>query len=147
MKLNYESYGKGYPIIILHGLFGMLNNWQTIAKKLAKNFLVYAVDLRNHGRSPHNAVFNYSVMADDLQAFMESQWIYEAHLIGHSMGGKVAMQFALNYPDLVSRLVVVDIAPKVYEEGHQAIFEALLSLDLETIHSRKEADELLKKKD
>ena len=139
MKLNYKSFGAGFPIIIIHGLFGMLDNWQTIAKKLADNYLVYIVDLRNHGRSPHHADFDYDIMAEDLQIFLEDNWIYEAYIIGHSMGGKTAMQFALSYPDLVKKLVVVDIAPKQYSPGHQAIFEALLSLDLSTITSRKEA--------
>lgn len=146
MELNYKSFGEGYPIIILHGLFGTLDNWQTIAKKLAEEYTVYIIDQRNHGRSPHDDTFDYEVMADDLQAFMESHWIYEAHVIGHSMGGKTAMQFALNYPDLVNQLVVVDIAPKGYEGGHQTIFEALLSLDLARITSRKEADALLQQK-
>lgn len=146
MQLNYKSFGEGYPIIILHGLFGTSDNWQTIAKKLAENYTVYIIDQRNHGRSPHDDTFNYEVMAEDLQAFMESQWIYEAHVIGHSMGGKTAMQFALNYPDLVNQLVVVDIAPKAYEGGHQAIFEALFSLDLDKIDNRKTADKLLAKK-
>lgn len=146
MDLNYKSFGEGYPIIILHGLFGTLDNWQTIAKKLATTNLVYIIDQRNHGRSPHDEEFNYSVMAEDLQAFMESQWIYEAHIIGHSMGGKTAMQFALNYPDMVNKLVVVDIAPKNYEGGHQAIFDALFSLDLNEIKNRKEADKQLEAK-
>lgn len=143
MELNYKSFGEGYPIIILHGLFGTLDNWQTIAKKLAANHSVYIIDQRNHGRSPHDDRFDYVAMADDLQAFMESQWIYEAHIIGHSMGGKTAMQFALTYPDLVNQLVVVDIAPKAYEGGHQAIFDALLSLDVSTISNRKAADAAL----
>lgn len=146
MDLNYKSFGEGYPIIILHGLFGTLDNWQTIAKKLATTNLVYIIDQRNHGRSPHDEEFNYSVMAEDLQAFMESQWIYEAHIIGHSMGGKTAMQFALNYPDMVNKLVVVDIAPKNYEGGHQAIFDALFSLNLTKIENRKEADKQLEAK-
>lgn len=146
MTLNYKSFGEGYPIIILHGLFGTLDNWQTIAKKLAETYTVYIIDQRNHGRSPHDDTFDYESMADDLQAFMESHWIYEAHIIGHSMGGKTAMQFALNYPDLVNKLVVVDIAPKAYEGGHQTIFDALLSLDLAKITSRKEADALLQQK-
>ena len=146
MTLNYKSFGEGFPVIILHGLFGTLDNWQTIAKKLAENYQVYIVDQRNHGRSPHDDTFNYEVLAEDLQAFMESQWIYEAHVIGHSMGGKTAMQFALTYPELVNQLIVVDIAPKAYEGGHQGIFEALFSLDLEKINSRKEADVLLAEK-
>jgi len=121
----------------------MLDNWQTIAKKLAENYTVYIIDQRNHGRSPHSPEFNYQILAEDLQQFMEEQWIYEAHIIGHSMGGKTAMQFALNYPDMVNKLVVVDIAPKKYEAGHTAIFEALLSVDINKISSRKEATEQL----
>ena len=139
MTLNFKSFGQGFPVIILHGLFGMLDNWQTIAKKLADNYTVYIVDQRNHGRSPHLPEFNYQVLADDLQVFMESNWIYEAHIIGHSMGGKTAMQLALSYPEMVKKLVVVDIAPKQYQPGHQAIFEALQSLDLTTITNRKQA--------
>ena len=139
MKLNYKFFGEGFPIIILHGLFGMLDNWQTIAKKLADNYLVYIIDLRNHGKSPHHTDFDYEIMAEDLQVFLEDNWIYEAYVLGHSMGGKTAMQFALSYPDLVKKLIVVDIAPKKYKAGHQAIFEALLSLDLSKITSRKEA--------
>lgn len=146
MKLNYKSFGEGFPIIILHGLFGMLDNWQTIAKKLADNYMVYIVDLRNHGKSPHHDDFNYEIIAEDLQVFLEDNWIYEAHIMGHSMGGKAAMQFALSYPDLVKKLIVVDIAPKKYVGGHQAIFEALLSLDLSTINTRKEAATYLQNK-
>ncbi len=145
MELNFKEFGQGDPVIILHGLFGTLDNWQTIAKQLANNYTVYIVDQRNHGRSPHDDDFSYSVMAEDLQQFMESKWIYEAHIIGHSMGGKTAMEFALNYPDMVDKLVIVDIAPKAYEGGHQAIFDALFSVDLSTLTNRKEADELLAK--
>ena len=139
MALNFKTFGQGYPVIILHGLFGMLDNWQTIAKKLADKYTVYIVDQRNHGRSPHLSEFNYQILADDLQAFMESNWIYEAHIIGHSMGGKTAMQLALSYPEIVKKLIVVDIAPKQYQPGHQLIFDALQSLDLTTITNRKEA--------
>ena len=143
MGLNFKSFGQGDPIIILHGLFGTLDNWQTIAKKLAEHYTVYIVDQRNHGRSPHFEEMDYELMASDIKAFMESQWIYSCHLIGHSMGGKTAMQFAADYPDILEKLIVVDIAPKVYEGGHQAIFDALFSLDLDQIQSRKEADQLL----
>ena len=143
MELNYKEFGQGDPIIILHGLFGTSDNWQTLAKKLAKNYSVYILDLRNHGRSSHNDEFNYKVMAEDLRDFMESHWIYSARIIGHSMGGKVAMQFALEHPDMVEKLVVVDIANETYEGGHEVIFNALLSLDLEKTSSRKEADAFL----
>ncbi len=143
MQLNYKEFGQGDPVIILHGLFGTLDNWQTIAKKLAEENTVYIVDQRNHGRSPHVDSHDYSSMAEDLRQFMEDNWIYNAHLIGHSMGGKTAMQFALDFPDMVDKLVVVDISPKAYPGSHHDIFEALSSLDLDTIESRKQADEHL----
>jgi len=100
MELNYKEFGQGDPIIILHGLFGTSDNWQTLAKKLAENYSVYIIDQRNHGRSPHDDEFNYKVMAEDLKNFLESNWIYSARIIGHSMGGKTAMQFAwkMNLP-------------------------------------------------
>lgn len=146
MELNYRSFGEGYPVIILHGLFGSLDNWQTFAKKLAVNFQVYILDQRNHGRSPHAQDFNYEVLAEDLQLFMQDRWIYEAHIIGHSLGGKTAMQFALQYPDYVNRLLILDIAPRAYSAGHQAIFDALLSVDTSRIGSRKLIDDYLKEK-
>ncbi len=144
MKLNYKEFGQGDPLIILHGLFGTSDNWQTLAKQFAKNYTVFIIDQRNHGRSPHDDEFNYQVMAEDLKDFMEEHWIYETKMIGHSMGGKTAMQFALDYPDMLEKLVVVDIANQQYEGGHESIFKALLSLDLDKIKNRKEADEFLK---
>lgn len=143
MQLNFKSFGQGPPVVILHGLFGMLDNWQTIAKKLAQNYSVFIIDQRNHGRSPHADEFSYSVMAEDLREFLESQWIYESHIIGHSMGGKTAMQFALNYPDMVDKLVVVDIAPQRNEGNHTLIYEALLDMPINDIQSRKEAEDAL----
>lgn len=143
MQLNYKVFGEGDPVIILHGMFGTLDNWQTIAKKLAEHFMVFIVDLRNHGRSPHSDEFDYSIMAADVEEFMESNWIYEAHIVGHSMGGKVAMQLASDNADLVKKLVVVDIAPKAYKGNHQVIFDALLALDLDQLKSRKEASTFL----
>jgi esterase len=146
MQLNYKVFGEGDPVLILHGMFGTLDNWQTIAKKLSAHFMVFIIDLRNHGRSPHSDEFDYAIMANDIQEFMEANWIYEAYVVGHSMGGKVAMQLASENPDLVKKLVLVDIAPKVYVGNHQPIFEALFSLDLDQLTSRKEADELLQAK-
>ena len=145
MQLNYKEFGQGNPIIILHGLFGMLDNWQTIAKKLAENNSVYIIDQRNHGRSPHTNIHDYPSMAEDLRQFMENNWIYKAHIIGHSMGGKTAMQFALDFPDMVDKLIVVDISPKKYKGSHHEIFDALLSLDVKKINGRKGADEHLAK--
>jgi pimeloyl-ACP methyl ester carboxylesterase len=146
MQLNYKVFGEGDPVLILHGMFGTLDNWQTIAKKLAEHFMVFIIDLRNHGRSPHSDDFDYAIMADDIREFMENNWIYEAYVVGHSMGGKVAMQLASENPDLVTKLVLVDIAPKVYVGNHQTIFEALFSLDLDQLESRKEADQLLQER-
>lgn len=143
MKMNYKTFGQGPPVLILHGLFGNLDNWQTFAKQLAEDYTVYIVDQRNHGRSFHHDDMNYPVLAEDLHRFLEEQWIYRTHILGHSMGGKTAMQFALDFPDMVDRLVVVDMAPKRYEGGHQEIFAAMLGLDLETINSRQEAEALL----
>src|SRR5947207_8321585 len=98
MQLNYKQFSQGFPVIILHGLLGSLDNWQTIAKKLAVNFQVFIIDQRNHGKSPHSDEFNYQILSDDLLEFYEQQNISKAHLIGHSMGGKVAMKFALDQP-------------------------------------------------
>ena len=145
MKLNHKSYGEGQPIIILHGLFGMLDNWQTVAKALSKDFMVISVDLRNHGKSPHSEEWSISLMAEDVITFMHDNWIYEAFLLGHSMGGKVAMEVALAENDLVQKLIVVDIAPKAYEPGHERIFEALLAVPIEKIQSRSEAENIIAK--
>lgn len=143
MEINFKTFGQGPPVVILHGLFGNLDNWQTFAKQLAAEHTVYILDQRNHGRSFHADEMNYPIMAEDLRQFLEDQWVYRSHLIGHSMGGKTAMQFALDFPDMVDRLVVVDIAPKAYVGGHQDIFDAMLSLDLDQVSSRKEAEEQL----
>lgn len=144
LELNYKTFGQGDPLIILHGLFGALDNWQTVGKSLAEHYTVYLVDQRNHGRSPHHEEHTYAAMAEDLHHFMESHWIFKAHILGHSMGGKTAMAFAHLYPDMVDKLVVVDIAPKAYQGGHESIFKALQRLDLEKIDSRGDAEEALK---
>ena len=140
MELNYKTFGQGDPLIILHGLFGTLDNWQTLGKRWAEDYSVYMLDQRNHGRSPHFPNISYPVMAEDIRQFLEANWIHETNLLGHSMGGKTAMQLALHYPDLVNKLVVVDILPKAYPPGHKDIFDAMLSLDLERTASRQEAD-------
>lgn len=146
MQLNHKILGQGEPLIILHGLFGMLDNWQSIAKKMAEHFMVILVDQRDHGRSPHTNDFSYPLLAEDLRTFMEENWIYEANILGHSMGGKTAMELALKYPDLVQKLIVVDIAPVRYAPAHDGIFEALLSIDLSTIDDRREVQEALMEK-
>ncbi len=143
MNLNYKVSGQGFPIITLHGLFGSLDNLQGIAKKLAENYMVFTIDQRNHGRSPHDPEMNYSLMAEDLRLFMEQQWIHKAVVMGHSMGGKTAIQFALDFPDMVEKLVVVDMSPFANNGEHGSIFKALMSLDLEKISSRNAAENLL----
>ena len=143
MELNYKSFGAGEPVVILHGLFGMLDNWQTIAKKLADKHKVFIVDQRDHGRSPHTDAINYPLMADDLLNFLDDHSIYDPTIIGHSMGGKTAMQLALDYPDMLEKLVIVDIAPVKYAGHHDAIFESLLSVDLSKATSRKEVEQQL----
>src|SRR5215470_14037762 len=145
VQLHYEQSGEGHPLLILHGLFGSLENWRTLSKIFSRSFQVFALDQRNHGRSLHSSEFSYPVMVEDLREFMEEQELPSAHLIGHSMGGKTAMLFAATYPDLVDKLVVVDIAPKAYARGHDDVFRTLLSLDLSTLRSRQEADAAMAK--
>ena len=144
MKLNYRKYGSGEPIIIRHGVFGASDNWQTVGKKLSENFEIYLVDLRNHGLSPHDDEMNYSVMAEDLIDLLNDENLDSAHFVGHSMGGKVAMSLACSNPEKIKKLVVVDIAPKYYPPHHQTILSAFHDLDINSIKSRKEADDRLK---
>ncbi len=141
--MYYREFGQGAPVVILHGLFGFSDNWQTIAKGLADHRLVITPDLRNHGRSPHLPTHTYPEMADDLKTFLEEHWIFSTDLVGHSMGGKVAMQFALHHSDMVNKLVVVDIAPGEASDNHSDIFQSLLDLDLSKITTRQEADTFL----
>ncbi|MFD3002209.1 alpha/beta fold hydrolase [Pontibacter toksunensis] len=143
MKLHYKEMGHGQPLLIMHGLFGTLDNWQTLAKRLAEHYNVFLVDLRNHGRSPHNEEHNYDVMADDVLRLIDELQIPTPAIMGHSMGGKVAMKFALKYPTRLTKLIVVDIAPKAYPPHHDEIIEALQSVNLEGVTSRSEVDEQL----
>ncbi|AFL84092.1 putative hydrolase or acyltransferase of alpha/beta superfamily [Belliella baltica DSM 15883] len=145
MKLNFRKTGSGEPMIILHGLFGSADNWFSIAKELEKDFTLYLVDQRNHGDSPHSDEWNYKVMAEDINELMEEEGIEKAFFMGHSMGGKTVMNFALRYPEKVMKLIVADIAPRHYPVHHQTILEGLSSVNLSEIRSRKEADEQLAK--
>ncbi|OEK06828.1 alpha/beta fold hydrolase [Roseivirga misakiensis] len=141
--LNHKVYGEGKPLIILHGLFGSLDNWVTLGKKFGEDFKVFLVDQRNHGQSFHDATFSYEAMSEDLCQFMGEMSINSAHLIGHSMGGKTVMEFARKYPEKVDKLVVADIGPKSYPVHHTAIIKAFYSVPINTLKSRKEADEIL----
>ena len=144
MNLNFKSIGSGFPLIILHGLLGSLDNWQGIAKQLGEHFQVFIIDQRNHGRSPHSAEFSYQILVDDVLEFMQQQGIAQAHFIGHSMGGKAAMHLALEHPDKVAKLIVVDVAPVEYEDRHSTVFKALFAVDLKIIENRQQAEAILR---
>lgn len=141
MKLHFRTLGSGEPLIILHGVFGSSDNWQTLGKIFAEKFKVYLVDLRNHGNSPHSDDFSYELMVEDLIELMTDERMDSAHILGHSMGGKVAMHLATGFPEKVKRLMVVDIAPKYYPPHHHQIFDGFHSVKLDSITSRKEADD------
>ena len=143
MRLFFRSTGAGPPLVILHGLFGSSNNWNGLAKQLGTDFTVYAVDLRNHGRSPHDAVHTYEAMAGDVAEFLQQESLPSVFLLGHSMGGKVAMELALSDSSKVRRVIVVDISPGESPLENEAILRALLSLRLEECTSRTDIDHAL----
>ena len=143
MNLNFKQIGKGPAIVVLHGLFGMSDNWVSIAKKMSTDYCFYLLDLRNHGRSPHSAVFNIEVMTSDVKLFLENQGLSEVILLGHSMGGKVAMNFSVKYPQFLKNLIVVDIGLKRYDSPHFASFiNAMLTVNLD-VQSRKDIEKSL----
>ncbi len=145
MTLYHRILGDKHPaesaIVILHGVFGTSDNWQTFGKALAEHHRVLLVDQRNHGQSPHSGEFNYSAMADDLKIFVEEQQLPRPVVLGHSMGGKTAMFFAIRYPELLGKLMVVDIAPRAYPVHHQTILDAFAAVKIDKIQSRQEAEE------
>lgn len=145
MLLNYREYGEavGTPLLILHGLFGSLENWHGVAQRLAERRWVVSVDLRNHGGSPHSPHFTYPLLAADVVEVVEHLETGRITLLGHSMGGKTAMEIALSRGDLVDRLIVVDIAPRRYQPRHEDLRDAMLAVDLTAIRSRREADAIL----
>ncbi|MGB0369097.1 MAG: alpha/beta fold hydrolase [Flavobacteriales bacterium] len=144
MKLNFKEYGEGKPLVILHGLFGSLDNWFSLSKAFADKHHVYLVDQRNHGQSPHSDTHTYEEMADDLLEFFEEHGLKDAVLMGHSMGGKTVMRFAEENSDLLEKLIVVDMGVKQYPVHHDLIIRSMQALDLEAISSRSEAEENLK---
>ncbi len=143
MKLFFQKIGEGPPVIILHGLFGSGDNWRSIGRQLANQFSVYLVDLRNHGRSPWHEDHTYPAMAEDVVELMERYHLKQAHVMGHSMGGKVAMYLALTEPHRVDHLVVVDIAPKRYESIFGELIQWMKSLPLYKLTSRSDAEAYL----
>lgn len=143
MKLHYKQTGQGEPLIIMHGLFGTSANWGAQIKGLSENYTVYALDMRNHGKSPWADDHNYPEMAKDILEFMDDHNLEQAILLGHSMGGKAAMQLALDHPERVKKLVIVDISPVTYEPKHNHVLKGLHNVDLDTIRSRSDADQAL----
>jgi esterase len=145
MKLFYRHSGHGQPLIILHGLFGSSDNWFSLAKIFAEQFSVYLIDQRNHGQSPHSDEFNYQLLAEDLYLFIQEHHLHKPHIIGHSMGGKTAMNFAVKYPEHLGKMIIVDIAPKLYPVHHDHILDGLHTIDITKLTSRNEADQILSK--
>ncbi len=145
MNLFFREYGEDNRknLIILHGLLGSSDNWHTPATRLADRFHIYCVDQRNHGRSPHLPEMNYPALAGDVLEFMEEHGSGPWFVMGHSMGGKVAMELALARPESVSRLVVVDISPFFDKPVYENVFKAILELDIGSIESRGDADDRL----
>ncbi len=145
MQLFYRSYGEGEPFIILHGLYGISDNWVTQAKQLASSYNVFIPDMRNHGQSGHSNVFNYDAMVTDVLELIETNHLHNPIILGHSMGGKIAMKLTLENPELVSNLIVVDISMRQYNlrEFHQNMMNAMLNIDFTKVHSRKAVEDLL----
>lgn len=136
--------GEGKPLIILHGFLGMLDNWKSIGSKYVENgFQVHLLDMRNHGRSFHSEEFNYRVMANDIFEYCQNHNLVKIDLIGHSMGGKIAMLFASTYPKLIDKLIIADIGPKYYKPHHQDILAGLNAVDFSTKPDRSEVEEVL----
>lgn len=140
MLLHYKEIGEGKPLVILHGLFGTSDNWQTHAKKLGEYYRVILVDQRNHGHSPWSEDFTYEYLADDLERLIIHLGIDQFTLIGHSMGGKTAMYYSQKYPTRLEKMVIVDIGIKQYPMHHNEIIKGIKSLDLATISSRSTAE-------
>jgi pimeloyl-ACP methyl ester carboxylesterase len=145
MKLFFRHMGQGNPVVILHGLLGLSDNWITFGRQLALDFEVFIPDLRNHGQSSHDPVFDFPALVEDLHKLIEDHHLKNLNLIGHSLGGKIAMLFALEYPDLLGKLVVVDIALRKYSPNleHQMLMNAMMEVDFSSALSRSDVDRQL----
>jgi pimeloyl-ACP methyl ester carboxylesterase len=152
MELAFKKIGKGFPLVILHGLYGSSDNWFSIGKELSEHFEVYLIDQRNHGKSPHNAIHNYTALQDDLNEFFLKYKISKAVLMGHSMGGRTAMYFAINHPEKIESLIVVDISIKAHNNlqtldekvtENLNIIQAMTSLNFESARSRADVNKEL----
>jgi esterase len=145
VKLFFRQYGSGDAFVILHGLFGLSDNWVSIARRIAEQYKVFIPDLRNHGQSPHHPLLTFDAMSDDLDEFLDDQKLSKVVLMGHSLGGKTAMKYALENTDRIDKLIVVDISPKAYTLGHTHldVLNLMRSVDFDHVSNRKEIEELV----
>ncbi|MDH5415272.1 MAG: alpha/beta fold hydrolase, partial [Flavobacteriaceae bacterium] len=141
--LHSKILGNGEPLLILHGFFGMGDNWKSLGNTFAEKYEVHLIDQRNHGRSFHSDEFSYEVMVEDLFNYIKHHQIDYANFLGHSMGGKTVMLFAMTYPEFVNRLIVADIAPRFYPRHHDIILAGLNAIDFTNLRSRNEIDKVL----
>jgi esterase len=142
MKIVHSKIiGEGAPLLILHGYFGMSDNWKSLGNKFGEDFQIHLIDQRNHGRSFHANNFNYDLLVEDIVQYIEHHQLEKVIVLGHSMGGKVAMLFAVKYPTLVAKLIIVDIAPRYYQPHHTDILKALNSVDFLIHNTRKLVDQ------
>ncbi|MCA0430655.1 MAG: alpha/beta fold hydrolase [Bacteroidetes bacterium] len=144
MELAYRKHGEGQPLIILHGLFGQMDNWNSLAKQFADlGFSVYTIDQRNHGLSPHSDDWTYELMAKDLNDFIKQHHLNKPILLGHSMGGKTVLFFEKMFPNIADKLIIVDVASKQYTPKHNDVIKALNAVDFNAVKTRKEAELIL----
>lgn len=141
--LGEPTLNQNPPLVLLHGLFGSGDNWGTVAKHFSQQYQVISVDLRNHGKSPHSDSQTYVDMANDLLELCDRLNLARIHLLGHSLGGKTAMQFATHYPDRLEKLIVVDMAIRTYPDSYTHMIDAMLAVDLSTMQSRSDVDKAL----
>ena len=140
--LHSKILGQGEPLLILHGYFGMGDNWKSLANKFADDFQVHLIDQRNHGRSFHTDDFSYELMVEDLENYIHHHQLENVNLLGHSMGGKTVMLFATLFPKMVNKLIIADISPRYYSTHHQFILEALNKVDFSQVNKRNEVKEI-----
>lgn len=145
MLLHSKILGKGEPLLILHGYFGMGDNWKSLANKFADHFEVHLIDQRNHGRSFHSDDFSYELMVEDLHHYIKHHRLEKVHLLGHSMGGKTVMLFAVTFPEMIDKMIVADISPRYFSPHHEFILTALNEVDFSIQKTRREVETILSK--
>lgn len=144
MSLNYKQAGEGEALLLIHGLFGSLENLGALARNLSQQFCVYSLDLPNHGRSPHTDSTSLPLLAESIEAFMDELGLEKVNILGHSLGGKTAMELAMRNPERINKLVVLDIAPVQYSAHHEDVFAALLAIKPQELKNRQQAEAVFK---